>query len=93
MNFVKENPEVSKMYALAEKGVDSQVTFRNLYPPRVTGMRGDLNLLNSYGWEESGFPLEYVKKFNQNLDGITVMSNYVKQFWGSRGQSSRWRLS
>ncbi len=76
--FLKENPKIDKMYRKSKKGLNGKVVLRNLYPPRVTGMRGDFNILNSYGWEESGFPREYVEQFNQNLDGITVMSEYVK---------------
>jgi len=78
-NFLRDNPKILKMNQLSKKRANSEVVFRNLYPPRVTGMSGELNILNSYGWEESSFPLKYVKEFNQNLDGITVMSKFVKR--------------
>ncbi len=77
--FLKQNPKVEKMYQVSKKAINAEVVFRNLYPPRVSGMRGDLNILNSYGWEESSFALEYIKQFNEKLDGITVMSEYVKR--------------
>ncbi len=76
--FLKANPKIEKIYNKSQKALNAKVVFRNLYPPRVSGMRGDFNILNSYGWEESSFPRKYVEQFNQNLDGITVMSNYVK---------------
>ncbi len=76
--FLERNPDINRMFNLSQNGLNCEVVFRNLYPPRVTGMGGDINLLNSYGWEESAFPLEYVEQFNLNLDGISVMSNYVK---------------
>ncbi len=72
--FLKENPQIDRLYQLSKKDLDVKVFFRNLYPPRVTGMRGDLNLLNSYGWEESGFPIEYVEQFNRHW----MVSPYVK---------------
>jgi len=78
-NFLKQNPKIEQMYKKSQKGINSKVIFRNLYPPKVIGMKGYFNLLNAYGWEESTFPLEYVKEFNNHLDGITVMSNYVRR--------------
>lgn len=77
-SFLNKNPLVAKLHANSKKAPQCKVVFRNLYPPRVTGMKGELNVLNSYGWEESAFSQEYVKNFNENLDGITVMSEYVK---------------
>ena len=83
--FLSQNPEVQKISNLSKKYIDAKVVFRNLYPPRVTQMSGELNILNSYGWEESSFPLEYVNSFNENLDGITVMSHYVKEVLSQAG--------
>ncbi len=83
--FLKTNPKIEKIYKKSQKGLNAKVVLRNLYPPRVSGMRGDFNILNSYGWEESGFPRRYIEQFNQNLDGITVMSEYVKSVLISNG--------
>ena len=77
--FLKEHPSIKKMYEKSQKALPCKVVFRNLYPPRVTGMKGEINLLNAYGWEESAFPRKYVQSFNENLNGITVMSEYVKK--------------
>ena len=76
--FLRANSTVEAMHQKSQKAAQAKVVFRNLYPPRVTGMKGELNILNSYGWEESAFVKEYVDSFNENLDGITVMSEYVK---------------
>ncbi len=76
--FLQKHPNIQKMASLAKKAAQCQVVFRNLYPPRVSGMKGELNILNAYGWEESAFVKEYVDNFNEHLDGITVMSVYVK---------------
>lgn len=84
-NYLASNPPLTKISQLSKKAAQCDVVFRNLYPPRVTGMKGKLNLLNSYGWEESAFPKEYVDSFNENLDGITVMSKYVKNLLKNNG--------
>lgn len=55
------------------------VASRNMYPPRVSDMQGDLNILHQYGWEESRFPSSWVDQFNLCLDGITCMSRHVKK--------------
>ncbi len=36
-------------------------------------------MLHAYGWEESGFPSEWVQKFNSSLQCITVMSSEVRK--------------
>ena len=61
------------------KSYEIDVTSRNLYPPRVKDMNSRVNILHSYGWEESGFPDEWVADFNTYLQGITVMSSQVKK--------------
>ncbi len=83
--FLKENPHIDEMYKKSQKAMQCEVVFRNLYPPRVTGMKGKLNILNAYGWEESAFPREYAENFNENLNGITVMSEYVKKVLQNNG--------
>jgi glycosyltransferase involved in cell wall biosynthesis len=77
-DFLEKNNKIKKLWEKSKKAIESKVTFRNLYPPRVTNMKSQFNILNSYGWEESSFPKEYVKNFNQNLSGIIAVSNYVK---------------
>ena len=78
--FLENNRLVNKLY---QNSINSNDTFfictRNLYPPRVKDVNGILNLLHSYGWEESEFPQKYVREFNSNLQGITVMSEQVKK--------------
>ena len=36
-------------------------------------------MLHAYGWEESEFPQRWVDEFNAHLQGITVMSKFVKK--------------
>lgn len=76
--FLLKNSNIKKLWEKSKKAIEAEITFRNLYPPKVSGMKSQFNILNSYGWEESSFPKEYVKNFNQNLSGIIAVSNYVK---------------
>ncbi len=62
-----------------ELPLSSDVLSRNLYPPRVHDMNAKINILHAYGWEESSINPSWVDEFNFHLDGITVMSEYVKK--------------
>jgi glycosyltransferase involved in cell wall biosynthesis len=48
------------------------------WPPDVDHMKAGLNVLHCYCWEESEFPLEFVKQFNAHLQLITTMSDFTK---------------
>jgi glycosyltransferase involved in cell wall biosynthesis len=79
--FLKVNPDVDAMH---RRVIDyphhtADVVSRNLYPPRVADMEGQLNLLHHYAWEESGFPSLWVADFNGHLDGITCLSTHVEK--------------
>ena len=80
IKFLKKYPDI---YDLYKKSFDScsssTITSRNLYPPRVVDLKSRINLLHSYGWEESEFPQEWVEDFNTYLQGISVMSFQVKK--------------
>ncbi len=80
MNFLKKFPFIYQLY---NKSLNTNkiptITSRNLFPPRVSGLHSRINLLHSYGWEESEFPREWVNNFNSSLQGISVMSNQVKK--------------
>ncbi|HPT69516.1 MAG TPA: glycosyltransferase, partial [Syntrophomonas sp.] len=85
--FLSENPDVASLYnrSLKTTATEPDVTSRNLYPPRVSDMRGRLNFLHEYGWEETGFPFEWVEAFNLSLQGVTVMSNHVEKIMIDNG--------
>jgi len=83
--FLKDNPTIAKMHKSSKKALQCNAVFRNLYPPRVTGMKGELNILNLYAWEESSFPKKHVEAFNQNLDGIIAVSEYTKRVLQTNG--------
>ncbi len=73
----------SNIYSIYKKSIDkkeiTEVVSRNLYPPRVRDLSSKFNILHSYGWEESEFPSQWVDEFNTYLQGITVMSTFVKK--------------
>jgi glycosyltransferase involved in cell wall biosynthesis len=86
-NFLSKNPDVDMLWKRSKSGIRPYVVTRFVYPPRVSDMRGVINILNDYGWEESAFPPNYVNDFNRLLDGITVMSDFVKKVLIDNGVS------
>lgn len=85
--FLAANPDLARMNALADSiGHDqASVVSRNLYPPRVEDMRSALNLLHCYAWEESAFPMDWVRALNTHLDGMTCLSEYVRKVMRDNG--------
>lgn len=66
--------------ALYERGSDvpfPDVVIRQMWPPRVIDSRGAVTL-EYFGWEESGLPPAMVDDFDAYLDGVGVMSTYVR---------------
>ncbi|MDD4273480.1 MAG: glycosyltransferase [Desulfobacter postgatei] len=83
---VKAHPGVEALWSKGKKGSRAEVVIRNLYPPRVADMDGQINLLY-YAWEESAFPFDWIRQFNENLDGMPVVSNFVKKVLIDNGLS------
>lgn len=83
--FLKQNPLYEALHKRASKAEVKDVVLRNLYPPRVYDAKGLINLTNSYGWEESTFPQEYIQDFNAHLDALPVMSHYVQKVMRDNG--------
>ena len=85
--FLLKNPELAEMHrrSISVLQCNSDVASRNLYPPRVADMKARFNFLHTYGWEESGFPLEWVDDFNYSLQGMTVVSNHVRKIMIDHG--------
>ena len=79
--FLKANPDLAGMVERSHEvsPLDADIVSRNLYPPRVADMTGRQNYLHAYGWEESGFPFEWISDFNLSLQGMTVMSKHVRK--------------
>jgi glycosyltransferase involved in cell wall biosynthesis len=75
--FLAETPDMAALFQRARKNTLNEVVLRNTYPPSTAAMQGRIRVMSAYGWEESGFPIRYVRWFNHNLDLITVMSTLV----------------
>lgn len=85
--FLQQNPFYETLHKRGKKAQNVEVVLRNLYPPRVYDAKGLINLMNSYGWEESAFPREYLHDFNTYLDALPVMSSYVQKVMIDNGLS------
>ncbi len=87
--FLKANPDLAGMVERSHEvtPLDADIVSRNLYPPRVADMTGRQNYLHAYGWEESGFPFEWISDFNLSLQGMTVMSKHVRKILIDNGLS------
>ncbi len=71
-------PGLSDLVGKGSKRSRADVVIRNLYPPRVVDMDGLINLFY-FAWEESGLPYHFVDNFNIYLDGMPVLSRFVKK--------------
>ena len=77
--FLKKNPDITELHTRSSKAIHAPVVLRNPYPPRVYDMKGLVNAMTSYGWEESEYPKPYLRDLNRYLDFLPVMSPYVKK--------------
>lgn len=75
---LKDKPVSKQLWQKSQKVFYPDVTIRNMYPPRVYDVNGALNF-QSFGWEESYIPKEYISDFNKYLDGIGTTSEFVTQ--------------
>ncbi|WP_345829045.1 glycosyltransferase [Pantoea sp. BRR-3P] len=62
-----------------EKTQSVSIQSRNIYPPRVSGLNSKVKFLHCYAWEETGYPLEWIHSFNQELDAVLCTSHHVKK--------------
>lgn len=84
--FLAANPDCAALVERAVRATDApDVTLRFCYPPHVDDMTGQTRVVHSYGWEETGFPVNYVSAFNRKLDLITVLSEFVKKVLQDNG--------
>lgn len=77
--FLEANPDLAMLNERSKvvKFENVSVGSRDLYPPRVEDMEFKCNLLHSYAWEETAFPLEWTKNFNEHLTGLSCLSEHV----------------
>lgn len=82
--FLAANPEVAALWQRSRSMNRPDVVLRNLYPPRVSDIDAPTRVLASWGWEESGLPVEWIAHFNQ-LNLITTVSRYVAKLLVDNG--------
>ncbi|MCH8621923.1 glycosyltransferase [Undibacterium sp. TS12] len=76
--FLSANPEIAAMQEVMQQATSlPDVVLRNCYPPTLDDMQTRVRVVHSYGWEETGFPAEFVNEFNRKLDLILVVSRFV----------------
>jgi glycosyltransferase involved in cell wall biosynthesis len=85
IEFLADNPDLAEMVEHGWTAGTPAVALRFQYPPHVRDMRGGLCVLANYAWEESGFPAPWVREFNNSLDLITVLSEYVAKLLRDNG--------
>lgn len=71
------HPEATALWHRAEAVPFPDVVIRQMYPPRVIDTPGGITC-EYFGWEESRIPDAMVADFNVYLDGVGVMSEFVR---------------
>lgn len=82
--FLRNHPSIADLYK--RRGDALAVALGNDYPPFAAALpRAPLTLLGNYAWEESGYPLGWVREFNWRLDALTVCSPLTKKILREAG--------
>jgi glycosyltransferase involved in cell wall biosynthesis len=85
-NFLQHDPLAKALaHRCTESATLPDVALRFCYPPHVDDMQAVTRVVHSYGWEETGFPQEYVRAFNRKLDLVTVLSRFVARVLRDNG--------
>ena len=84
-DFLEKNPTITEMWRAGQTKRVPDIVLRNTYPPWLSDLTGELRGIVCYAWEESGFPENYVREFNGNLDLATVTSRYVAKVLRDNG--------
>jgi glycosyltransferase involved in cell wall biosynthesis len=71
------HPRAAALHARSPDVPFPDAVIRQMWPPRVIDSPGAITL-EYFGWEESGLPASMVADFNDYLDGVGVMSTYVR---------------
>lgn len=85
--FFATHPDLATLAARAEDVPPDQtdITSRNMFPPRAHDVQSPINLLHGYAWEETGFPRDFAQDINAHLQGLLVTSPHVKQVLAGAG--------
>ena len=74
---LERHPEAAALFARSAQVPFPDVVIRQMYPPRVIDTPGGITC-EYFGWEESRVPDSVVADFNRYLDGVGVMSVFVR---------------
>jgi glycosyltransferase involved in cell wall biosynthesis len=72
------HPQATMLYRRSRDVPYPHVVIRQMWPPRLIDTPGGLTC-EYFGWEESRIPQPMVDDFNSYLEGIGVMSHFVKE--------------
>ncbi len=78
-DFLAREGEVDRLYRNREHFSTATTVLRNMYPLRLTDMKGINNGLCCYGWEESRFPDPVVTAINRQLHLVCTTSAFVSR--------------
>ena len=70
-------PEAAELFHRSTQVPFPDVVIRQMYPPRVIDTPGGITC-EYFGWEESRIPQSVAGDFNRYLDGVGVMSEFVR---------------
>jgi len=70
-------PAATALYERSSEVPFPDVVLRQMWPPRVIDTPGGITC-EYFGWEESRIPRAMVDDFNRYLDGVGVMSRFVR---------------
>jgi glycosyltransferase involved in cell wall biosynthesis len=71
-------PDATALWRRSAEIPYPDVVIRQMWPPRVIDSPGAITC-ECFAWEESGVPEGIVSDFNRYLDGIGVLSHFVKE--------------
>ncbi|MGH9079123.1 MAG: glycosyltransferase family 4 protein [Acidimicrobiales bacterium] len=72
-----QHPEAAQLFHRSKQIPFPDVVIRQMYPPRVIDTPGGITC-EYFGWEESRIPKSVAEDFNRYLDGVGVMSGFVR---------------
>lgn len=86
-DFLAAHPDLAAQHAKGQHTPEetAHVLSRNMFPPRVADMRGPLNLLHGYAWEETGLPPAFTRDMTAHLQGLLVTSPHVQRIFEDAG--------
>jgi glycosyltransferase involved in cell wall biosynthesis len=74
---LENHPQATMLFRRSRDVPYPHVVIRQMWPPRLIDTPGGLTC-EYFGWEESRIPQPMVDDFNRYLEGIGVMSHFVK---------------